>query len=289
MNRLLFTLLLCFGLWQPNLKGQTSGADLKKTLETAYQGWRDAMMRGDAPAWAASITQYRQVMVRNQIVSERRNFPGAVFEIPIKPPALEGLRLLEAQAVGTTAHLVYFGPVDMGQDSEKIPDSILKLKFHFEGGAWKYDSNRFTSLDHVPEVRKSLQEGKKPDFLDTPEYTPPGSMPPPPALCRVPDYKAGFKLQSFGYETRLRMNGFDYDPVEDELDQQIITGGLVKGQNEITLTLKPVPPPEGQKAAMQIRIYKLGTDDDKPGTEMFRWEAPTGSAPLTVTLPFTVK
>lgn len=264
-------------------------SDLQTTLERAYGTWRDAMLKKDAHAWAASITQYRQVIVRNQIVSDRRDFPGAVFEIPYQPPAIDKLRLLEVQAVGATAHLVYFGPVDMGQDMEKIPDSLLKLKFALENGAWKYDSNRFTSLDHVPEVRKALQEGKKPDFLDSPEYTPPGSLPPVPPLCRVPDFRAGYKLQSFGYETTVRMNGFTYDPVEDALDQQIIIGGLVKGANEITITTKAVPPPEGQKAALQLRIYRIPREEGKPGEEVFRWEAPNGIAPREITLPFTVK
>ncbi|MBL9130586.1 MAG: hypothetical protein JNG86_05265 [Verrucomicrobiaceae bacterium] len=287
MKRLLSLLLTCLAL--PAASEAQSGADLQKTLEASYARWREAMMTANAPAWAAAITQYRQVVVRNQIVSEKKNFPQAVFESPVKPPAIKGLRLLEAQAVGTTAHLVYFGPVDMGQDMEKIPDSLLKLKFGLENGSWKYDSNRFTSLDHVPEVRKALQEGKKPDFLDGPEYTPPGSLPPVPPLCRVPDHKGGYKLQTFGYETRVRMNGITSDPIEDALDQQIIIGGLMNGANEITLITRSVPPPEGQQPALQIRIYKLTNEEGKPGTEVFRWEAPNGVAPREITLPFTVK
>ncbi|MBE7498044.1 MAG: hypothetical protein HS117_24145 [Verrucomicrobiaceae bacterium] len=289
MKRLLCLLLLSQFLPFASMHAQSGGADLQKSLVNAYEIWRGAMMKGDAQGWAGSITQYRQVVVRNQIVSEKRRFPDAVFETGVKPPALDGLRLLEAEAVGKTAHLVYFGPVDMGQDVEKLPDSLLKLKFGFENGGWKYDSNRFTSLDHVPEVRKSLQEGKRPDFLDSPEYTPPGALPPVPPLCRVPDHKAGYKLQSFGYETRVRMNGFTSEPVEDALDQQIITGGLVNGANEITLITRPVPPPEGQKAALQIRVYKLAQEEGKPGVEVFRWEAPEGIAPREITLPFTVK
>ncbi len=289
MKRYILTLLICCPLLHNDILAQSSGAELQTTLEVSYNTWRDAMMRADASAWAAAITRYRQVMVRNQIVSEKRAFPGAVFEVPFHPPALKGLRLLEAQAKGTTAHLVYFGPVDMGQDLEKIPDNILKLKFGFENGGWRYDSNRFTSLDHVPEVRKSLQEMKKPDFLDTAEYTPPGSLPPVPPLCRVPDHKAGFKLQSFGFETTVLMNGVSYDSVEDGLDQQIITGGLMNGSNEISLRIKPVTRPEGQKPVLQLRIYKLGNEEGKPGVEVFRWEAPATEVPREISLPFTVK
>lgn len=289
MKRLLFLLLTTLPMGPAKLIAQNGDAVLQKTLEAAYNTWRDSMMRADATAWAGAITRYRQVMVRNQIVSEKRAFPSAVFEVPFRPPSLDGLRLLEVQAVGSTAHLVYFGPINMGQDLETIPDNILKLKFGFENGGWRYDSNRFTSLDHVPDVRKSLQDLKKPDFLDTPEYTPPGSLPPPPPLCRVPDYKGGFKLQSFGFETSVVMNGTAYAPVEDGLDQQIITGGLMVGGNEITLRLKPVARPEGQKPVLELRIYKLGNTESQPSVEVFRWTAPEKDVPREVTLPFTVK
>jgi len=214
-------------------------AALRTELEQAYNVWRQAMARGDARTWAGSITRYRQTMVRNAIVSERLPFPAAVFAANAPLPAIENLRLLEVQAVGETAHLVYFGKIDLGQDRELVKDNLLKLKFGRENGAWRYDSNRITSLDNAPDTRKTLQAGGAPDFLDTPEYTPPGSLPPVPALCRVPDHKGGYKIESFGYETTVSMNGFDSAPVEDGLDQQVIIGGLVNGRNEMTLHIKP--------------------------------------------------
>ncbi|MDB6003334.1 MAG: hypothetical protein JWR15_321 [Prosthecobacter sp.] len=268
---------------------QADDADLRIALEKVYLKWREAMLRKDANAWAASITRYRQTVIRNSVVSERLSFPDAVFASEVQPPALSGLRLLEAEAVGDTAHLVYFGKIDLGQDKELVRENLLKLKFHRENGAWKYDSNRISRLDGAPEVLKSLQAGKRPDFLDTPEYTPPGSMPPPPPLCRVPDFKAGFKLQTFGYETTLSMNGISYDPAVDALDQQILIGGLVKGHNEITLHMKPVPRPEGEKAALELRVYLLSNDASKPGTEVLRWHAPESGAPANVTLPIEMK
>jgi hypothetical protein len=269
---------------------QSAGPELTTALVNAYGHWRDAMIRKDARGWAGAITQYRQVVTRNQLVSEKQAFPDQVFATAGDPPSLDGLRLLEAEAVGKTAHLVYFGKVDLGQDRNLLKDTVLKLKFGFENGGWKYDSNRFTNLDTAPEVLKKLQSGKKTDFLDTPEFTPPGTMPPPPPLCRVPEFKGGYKLQSFGYETQVLMNGFDFTLVEDALDQQVIIGGLVTGQNEITLRMTPVPTPENGKTAVQIRIYKLDvTQPDKPGTEVLRWEAPDGKAPKQITLPFTVK
>ncbi|MDZ4404775.1 hypothetical protein [Prosthecobacter sp.] len=289
--RQIFLLFLGFSLFHhPSpLSGQTSDAELHATLEKVYLRWREAMIRKDAQAWAATITRYRQTVIRNLVVSERRKFPDAVFASEVQPPALAGLRLLEVQEVGLTAHLVYFGKINMGQDQELVRDNILKLKFYRENGEWKYDSNRITRLENAPEVLKELQAGKRPDFLDLPEYTPPGSMPPPPPLCRVPDHKAGYKLQTLGYETTISMNGIDYEPVQDALDQQVLIGGLVNRHNEITLKIKPVPVPEGSKASLQFRVYILANDPDKPGTEVLRWQAPETGAPAQVTLPFEVK
>ncbi|MBN8419351.1 MAG: hypothetical protein J0L73_10580 [Verrucomicrobia bacterium] len=290
MRQFLSLLLgVCFFQSCTPLRAQEDAPGLQAALEKVYLRWSDAMMRKDAQAWAASISLYRQTVIRNMVVSERKPFPDAVFASEVQPPVLAGLRLLEAQAVGDTAHLVYFGRIDMGQDKELIRENILKLKFCRENGAWKYDSNRISRLDGAPEVLKELKAGNRPEFLDSEEYTPPGSMPPPPPLCRVPDHKAGSKLQSFGYETTVSMNGFTYDPVRDGLDQQILIGGLVNGHNEITLHMKPVPRPEGEKAALQIRVYKLAKDPAKPGTEVLRWQAPESGAPAQVTLPIEVK
>jgi hypothetical protein len=287
-----FPLLFALGFAAVPVHAQTSGPQLEAVLVRAYDAWREAMIRKDAAAWAAAITQYRQVVTRNEVVSDRKAFPAAVFEIPVAPPKLDGLRLLEAEAVGNTAHLVYFGAVDLGQDQDKQgKEVLLKLKFGLEGGAWKYDSNRFTGLSNASEAEMAaLRAGKHPDFLETAEFTPPGSFPPVPPLCRVPDFKGGYKLQSFGYETTLSMNGYDFGPVSHALDQQVITGGLVRGENTITIRTKSVPPAEGQTPALKLRIYKLDTDDpDKPGVQVLDWSAPATGAPKEITLPFTVK
>lgn len=264
------------------------GETLRTALDQAYKRWRDAMIRGDAEAWAASITRYRQTIIRNEIVSDKKAFPAEVFAAEVQPPPLAGLRLLEAQAVGVTAHLVYFGKVDMGQDSELLKDNLLKLRFYKEGGGWKYDSNRIISMDSVPEIRTEILAGRRPDFLDSVEYTPPGKMPPVPPLCRVPDFKGGYKLQSFGYETTLIAGGCDHAPVQDSLDQQILIGGLVKGRNEVTLKIRPGRVPEGEKPVLQLRIYQLPKDSGQPGREVLRWQAPEGAVPAEVTLPFEV-
>lgn len=285
---LTFILLLAAWPLSPVVQAQENGEALRGVLEAAYGRWRDAIIRKDPVGWASSITRYRQTKIRNEIVSELRSFPEAVFSADLHPPPLTGLRLLEAEAAGATAHLVYYGKVDMGQDRELLKDNLLKLRFYQEAGVWKYDSNRIISLDSVPEVRTEIVAGRRPEFLDSPEYTPPGTMPPPPPLCRVPEFKAGYKLQSFGYEATLSAGGCDHAPVQDSLEQQVLIGGLVKGRNEIRLKIRPGKVPDGEKPALQIRIYLLPKDSNLQGREVLRWQAPEGSVPAEVTLPFDV-
>jgi len=289
MRSLFLSLSLIFSLASQSAVAQSEpDPALRATLERAYENWRDAVIRKDARAWAAAITRYRQSVIRNSIVSERRSFPEDVFSNDLRPPALNGLRLLEAQAVRDTAHLVFFGRIDLGQDPELVKEDILKLKFLRDNGQWKFDSNRITSLKNAPDVLKTLREGGHPDFLDLPEYTPPGKAPPVPPLCRVPDYKAGYKLQSFGYATVISMNGFDYDVVQDGVAQEIIIGGLVNGHNEITLKITSVPVPKGAKATLELRLYRLSQDPSQPGREVLRWKAPESGAPAQVTLPIEI-
>jgi hypothetical protein len=145
-----FSLVFALGFAALPVQAQNSGPQLESTLVRAYDAWREAMIGKNAQAWAAAITQYRQVVTRNEVVSDRKPFPQAVFEIPVSPPKIDGLRLLEAEAVGNTAHLIYFGKVDLGQDADKKDKEVLlKLKFGLEGGVWKYDSNRFTGLSNA--------------------------------------------------------------------------------------------------------------------------------------------
>ena len=200
---LFFTGWLCLTLAGGPVAAQQEGPALEAALSKAYANWREAMIQKNPQAWAGAITTFRQTTIRNEIVSNKEAFPAAVFAAPGEPPKTDGMRLIEAEAKGTTAHLVYFGKIDGGKDTPDASEVLMKLKFGLEGGRWRYDSARVTDLDSSPEVLKALREGKKPDLLDAPEFTPPGKMPPAPPLCRVPDFKGGLKLQSTGYETQV--------------------------------------------------------------------------------------
>ncbi|HEY1084765.1 MAG TPA: hypothetical protein VGE29_21045 [Prosthecobacter sp.] len=287
--RVLFSaLVLCTAVWQSQALAQDD-AGLRPKLERAYGLWRNAILSQDAGAWANSITRYRQVVTRNLIVSQKQSFPQAVFAVPLDPPDISSLRLLEAQAVGETAHLLYFGKVDLGGgDPAKIPDGVLMLKFFNERGGWKFDSSKVLKLLDDPTLLEQLKGGGKMEFLDYPEFTPPGVAPSVPALCDKPENMAGCTLQSFGYEAKMKINGFDYPVMQDRAEKMFVIGGLKDGANEVTLQLKPTDLPKGEERLLQLDFFVLTGQPGKQPVRVFHYETKADAVDSLLKLPVVI-
>lgn len=260
---------------------------LRAALEKTYHDWRSALVNSDLAAWQRATSKYRQMVTRNLIISGNQPYPDAIFQIPLRPPEITNLRLLEAETKAATAHLVYFGKVDLGVEADKIPENILILKFIKEGEEWRFDTTRFMNLEGVPDVRASLQNGVA-DFLDKPEFNPSGVVPPTPAPCGKPEYVATLQIQSFGYETAASLNGFEYAAIADNAEQQLIIGGLAKGENSLKLKIKPLPVPEGVERLLEVGAIVLTGRQDKPGIQVFSWEHKSAEPPSEITLPVWV-
>jgi hypothetical protein len=199
------------------LDAQQSDSALRSELEKVYQEWRGAMLNRNPRAWQNSTSRYRQVHTHNMIVSQNMVYPDAVFNVPVMPPDINQLKLLKAEAVGDTAHLVYFGKIDMGLESGEVPDNILMLRYIRDPEGWRFDTNRMINLQGVPDVRAALKQGERPAFLDSPEFRPPGKAPPVPKVCKKPQYMGAFQVEAVGYEVLVKINGFDYPPVRDSV------------------------------------------------------------------------
>lgn len=270
LNRLLTFLcyLAAISLPERTLYGQDSSG-LRQELEAAYARWRSAVLAKDARSWAAAITMHRQVITRNLVISQGLPFPKSVFETMLSPADISGLRLLEAQAVGDTAHLLFFGKVDMGDAPDLIPENLLLLKFFREKQVWKFDSSKFIQLSSQPERRIKLLAGEPPDFLDLPEFTPPGTPPAPPPLCAVPDHITGCTLQTIGYETTLIVNGQEHYAA-DTIAKFFLTGGLKNGSNMVQLRAKKLALPKEAKDADRVLEIDFFTKPSQPSVRPAR-------------------
>ena len=78
-------------------------AALRTSLEKVYHDWRSALINKNMDAWKRSTALSRQVVTRNLIISGGQTYPDSIFEIPIQPPDITRLRLLECEAKGPTA------------------------------------------------------------------------------------------------------------------------------------------------------------------------------------------
>jgi hypothetical protein len=191
--------------------------------------------------------------------------------------------------VGETAHLIYFGKIDLGLGDEPsaIPENLLVLKYFKEKDGWKFDSTKFINLADNPEMRDSCQRGS-PEFLKHPPFNPPGKAPAVPKLCKEPEKVAALRIQCFGYEVLATVNDFDGTPVVDTAEQQLIIGGLRRGDNEVKLQIKTLPIPDGEERYLEVEAVLLTGEEKNPTVRVFDWVPKETVVPPVVSLTVPV-
>ncbi len=235
----------------------TAQENLRPALEKAYGDWREAIVRRDANQWQRTTAEHRRVEVRNRIVSEQRPFPGAVFQLPAPPPALAGLRFLQAKQNGPTAKASYFGKVDFGAEAAPT-ENLLVLSFANNGGRWLYDRADFVNLSALPDVRKELAAGNLRYLEETPEAQPSGVLPPTPISANPAKYIAKVYVFCPGREVRLQVNKISRHRFANAKEAEVVIGGAVDGLNEIQYTVNKLEGGTGREA-MTIRVYLMSS------------------------------
>lgn len=228
---------------------------LRPELESSYNVWRDAITRRDAASWQRATAPHRQMEVKNRIVSEKRAFPAAVFDLPAPPPSIKGLKFLEAKQNGATAKASYFGKADFGVGGEPS-DNLLVLSFVRGGAGWLYDRADFVNLAALPEVRKELAAGELKYLKETPEAQPSGVVPPVPIEARPAKYIAKVYVFCPGREVRVQVNKISQHRFANAKEAEIVIGGAVDGLNEVQFATKKLEGATG-KEAMTIRVYLM--------------------------------
>lgn len=227
---------------------------LRPALESSYNAWREAMIRRDAATWQKVTAKHRWVEVKNRIVSEKRAFPAAVFNLPAPPPSLTGLKFLEAKQNGATAKASYFGKIDFGVGGTPS-DNLLVLSF-IRGGAWLYDRADFVNLAALPEVRKELATGDLKYLKETPEAQPSGVVPPIPIEARPAKYIAKVYVFCPGREVQVQVNKISHHRFANAKEAEIVIGGAFDGRNEVQFTTKKLAGGTG-KEVMTLRVYLM--------------------------------
>jgi len=271
MIRLIFSISLVFATLAP---GQEN---LRQPLESAYNAWRNSIIRRDAPAWQRATAEHRRVEVRNRIVSEKLPFPASLFDLPAPPPTLQGLAFLEATQNGATAKAAYFGKVDFGIGG--VPsDNLLVLSFVRGTGGWLYDRADFVNLAALPAVRNELAAGNLSYLKETPEARPSGIVPPTPIAARAAKYIAKVYVFCPGREVQVQVNKISRHRFANAKEAEVVIGGAVEGPNEVQFSVKPLEGGTG-KEVMTIRVYLMPEVDKAMPIKIFEYQLAEGETP----------
>lgn len=252
-------LFFCLGSFFVAQPLRANDAKLQATCEATYQRWRQGIMEKNFPVWQDVTATYRQRTVRNRLLSERRAFPQALFELPAAPPSLKGLKLLKLQSKGPTLTAVYYGKIDFEVGGEPTPN-LLVLSFVQENALWKYDQAEFISLAALPEVRRDLDAGKLDFISEDPRFRPTGILPPLPPIVPLAPCIAKVYVFCPGREVDVTVNGVSPHHFSDAKEAEIVIGGAVQGKNSMQFRIQPLPSSNG-KEALAIRVYLLSQNE----------------------------
>lgn len=245
-------LLVVTPIWEA--RGQDAAA-LRKQLDGVYNQWREAMVSKNLSRWQANTSRRRQVVVKNQIYSERRAFPAALFSLPVAPPDIRNLKALRAVAKGPTAKEVYFGKVDFGVGGEPS-ENLLVIDYVNEGGRWKYDGAEFVNLSKLPKVRAQLVGGDL-QFLNSPDFVSSGSVAPVPIAINGPvRYITKAYVYCPGREVQLQINKISRHKFQNTKAAEVVVGGARDGQNEVQFLIKSLPGSTGAEP-LAVRVYLM--------------------------------
>lgn len=249
----LITIIGLFALLSP--AGAADRADsLAPELKSTYEMWRTSFVNSDYRGWQRYTAAYRQMRVRNQAVSEKRPFPSSVFNTPIKPPSLAGLKLLGVLKNGNSAAATYFGAVDFGVGG--VPKSNpITLLFVREANGWKYDTARFFNLEKMQGLRNKLAKGGD-NVLEEEGFQPLSAIPPTAPPCKAPRFIAKIFVDCPGRIVKASVNRISQHEFSDTRTAEVIWGGADFGQNSITLKVEDDPGAEA-KGPLVVSVYLM--------------------------------
>ena len=263
-------LVLCCGS-SPAHAADPAAGQLSNELQAVFSKWSKAMREENRELWEKTTARYRQIGIRNMIVSQKKHWPDALFESPVSPPDVSAMQLARTMVKGVTAQLVYFGKPDFGVEEEDadIPDGLLFLMFIREKNGWKFSTSRFMGLDGAGEIAAAAEKGDY-SFLDTVQFAPPGKVPPLPKLCPRPEIVGYIEIVSIGYQTQANIAERSQHAVIDNVHKALIIGGLKAGINPIFVEAKPLPKQpvspgeEPRERHFEFSIYRKTAQPDQP-------------------------
>ena len=259
----------------PRLSAQSPDAALRSSLERVYVQWLQAMYQKDLARWSAVTSRYRQMCLRNQVVSLKQPWPRAIFTSFFRPPDLTKLLFIDASASGAAARLVYFGRVDFGfVEGEITPENPLMLHFLNEDGAWKFNTLQYVNLGSDEALKRDIRAGGR-RWLERDDFLLDPNPPELPKSCPEPYQVATISVLAEGCRAEIEINhGLHKERIENTSSEHVIIGGLRKGANKLTVrpTLRPLGHPGPPR--LEIIVMARTGNPERPTSRLLTWKIP---------------
>lgn len=210
----------------------------RSMVERVYNTWRIGMVRKDESAWRGATSQSRQMKVRNLIISQKGTFPQDFFTNQPEPPSLDKFRYIGSIADSSKRSLAatYMGKVQLGE--AKAAENAFVLLFVLENGQWKFDQSRMFNLDSVPKVKERLEKGDLSVLVEQDGFHPYAELPAVPAPCGRPQLIGKVFVDAPGRSIEMKINGISQHQFDDERRADVISGGLKRGRNTISYSIR---------------------------------------------------
>ena len=210
----------------------------RATAERVYSTWRIGMVRSDEAAWRSATTASRQMKVRNLVLSQKGNFPRDFFRDQPEPPSLDKFVYIGSitGCGNRTLASTYVGNVKLGES--RTAENAFVLLFCYEDGKWKFDQSRMFNLDSVPGVKERLHKGDLSVLTEQDGFHPYSALPAVPPVCGRPQLIGKVFVDAPGRSIDMKINGVSLHQFEDERRADVISGGLKRGRNTISYTIK---------------------------------------------------
>ena len=258
---------------------------LQRDLQPVYQQWRQTMIKKDYKGWKKVTAYARQIETRNLVVSQKKRFPSAMFALPMKPPAIERLRLLQVRSKGPTAVAVYYGKADLDVKAA-VPNSLLVLRYLKEGNQWKF--YRLALMGQLPPEVVADIGANKLGFLKDAAFQPSGQSPRVQKPCEIPDYIADIHLITYGFDTTVTVNGISSHEASDTHGTQLVIGGLKKGKNTIQVKGERLGRSASGKKNLKVSVHLKTGNRKSPAVQVFEFKPDPAKGPFTYTGEFVV-
>lgn len=249
-----------------------------------------AVGQKDVVRWGAVTSKYRQMCLRNQVVSLKQPWPQAVFRSFFRPPNLAQLKFIDASSSGPVGRLVYFGRVDFGfVEGEITPENPLMLHFLKEDGNWKFNTLQYVNLAGDDVLKRDIRAGGK-AWLNREDFVLDSQPPVMPKACPEPYQVGTVSVLANGCRVTVEMNeGLHQETIENTSADHVIIGGLRKGVNKITVY--PLLSPVGQPGPPVLRIKVLAKtgNPQAPYAQLLDWKIPDGEWKKTYDLNVFLK